>query len=88
MKRFGLKRVVEFTALALFVLGFRVLFQELIPLFEEKLNLTFGRFLVKLLSNYPLTLLMLLLDLGRAQSRHQIGALVQSVGTDAGSRPT
>lgn len=64
MKRFGLKRVVEFTALALFVLGFRVFFQELIPLFEEKLNLTFGRFLVKLLSNYPLTLLMLLLDLG------------------------
>lgn len=64
MKKIGLGRVVEFTVLALFVLGFRVLFQEFIPIFEERLNLTFGSFLVKLLSNYPLTLFMLLMDLG------------------------
>ncbi|OJV18244.1 MAG: hypothetical protein BGO30_04685 [Bacteroidetes bacterium 41-46] len=62
MKSISLRRVFEFTILALLVLGFRVLFQELMPMFQENLNLTFGKFLVKLLSNYPLTLSMLLLD--------------------------
>ncbi len=62
MKSFSLRRVIEFSALALFVLGFRVIFQEFMPMFQENLNLTFGKFLIKLLSNYPLTLLMLFVD--------------------------
>ncbi len=62
MKGFSLKRVVEFSLLALFVFGFRVLIEELMPVFETELNLTFGKFLIKLLSNYPLTLSMLFLD--------------------------
>ncbi|MDX9781919.1 MAG: histidine kinase [Bacteroidales bacterium] len=62
MKSFSLRRVFEFSTLAILVLGFRVIFQEFMPMFQENLNLTFGKFLVKLLSNYPLTLLMLLVD--------------------------
>lgn len=63
MKQLSIKRIVEFTLLALLVFGFRVLIQEFMPLFEENLNLTFGRFLIKLLSNYPLTLVMLFIDI-------------------------
>ena len=63
MKQLSIKRIVEFTLLALLVFGFRVLIQEFMPMFEENLNLTFGRFLIKLLSNYPLTLLMLFFDI-------------------------
>ena len=63
MKQLSIKRIVEFTLLALLVFGFRVLIQEFMPMFEENLNLTFGRFLIKLLSNYPLTLLMLFIDI-------------------------
>jgi len=62
MKKFSLRRIFEFSALAILVLGFRVIFQEFMPMFQENLNLTFGKFLVKLLSNYPLTLLMLFID--------------------------
>jgi len=62
MRGFSVKKVVEFSLLALFVFGFRVLIEELMPIFEERLNLTFGKFLIKLLSNYPLTLLMLFID--------------------------
>jgi len=63
MKSFNIKKVIEFTLLALFVFGFRVLIEESMPIFEAKLNLTFGKFLIKLLSNYPLTLSMLFLDI-------------------------
>lgn len=63
MKKFSFKKIIEFTLLALFVFGFRLLIEDIIPIFEENLNLNFGRFLVKLLSNYPLTLLTLLLDI-------------------------
>lgn len=62
MKRLGASKVVEFSLLALFVFGFRLLIEESIPIFEENLNLNFGRFLIILLSNYPLTLIMLFLD--------------------------
>jgi len=63
MRNLGFKKIIEFSLLALFVFGFRVLIQEFMPLFEQNLNLTFGRFLIKLLSNYPLTLVMLLFDI-------------------------
>lgn len=63
MKNLSIRQFVEFSFLALLVLGFRLLIEELIPLFEENLNLTFGRFLIKLLSNYPLTLTILVLDI-------------------------
>lgn len=63
MRNLGFKKVIEFTFLALLVFGFRVLIQEFMPLFEQNLNLTFGRFLIKLLSNYPLTFVMLLFDI-------------------------
>jgi len=62
MRGFSIKKIIEFSLLALFVFGFRVLIEELMPIFEERLNLTFGKFLIKLLSNYPLTLIMLFID--------------------------
>ncbi len=63
MNQLGFRKVIEFILLALLVFGFRLMIEELMPLFEENLNLTFGRFLIKLLSNYPLTLVMLLMDI-------------------------
>lgn len=62
MKKLGASKIIEFSFLAFFVFGFRLLIEESIPIFEQNLHLNFGRFLIILLSNYPLTLLMLLFD--------------------------
>ncbi len=62
MKSINFKKIAELSLLILFVFGFRVLLEEAIPLFEERLNLSFGKFVAKLLGNYPVTLFMIGLD--------------------------
>ena len=63
MRRFDFKRIIEISFLILFVFGFRVLIEEVTPLFEKQLNLSFGKFLMKLLGNYPVTFFMLTMDI-------------------------
>lgn len=63
MRSYGVKKIVEITILIIFVLGFRVLIEESIPLFEENLNLSFGKFLARILGNYPITIFMIISDI-------------------------
>lgn len=63
MSRFNFRKIIEISFLILFVFGFRVLVEEATPLFEKQLNLSFGRFVMKLLGNYPVTFFMLVVDI-------------------------
>ncbi|MDP3452643.1 MAG: histidine kinase [Bacteroidales bacterium] len=66
MKRSNYRKIIEISFLILFVFGFRVLIEEATPLFEKQLNLSFGRFVMKLLGNYPVTFFMLFVDISLA----------------------
>ncbi|HRW95076.1 MAG TPA: histidine kinase [Bacteroidales bacterium] len=61
----GAKRntIIEILLLAFFVLAFRLAFEGAIPFFQNHFNLNFNEILTGLLRNYPLALLMIMLDL-------------------------
>ena len=48
--------------LAFFVLAFRLAFEGAVPFFQNQFNLNFNESLSRLLQNYPLALLMVVLD--------------------------
>lgn len=54
--------VIEILLLAVFVLAFRMVFEGAIPFFQDHFNLNFNDTLMQLLRNYPLALLMCVLD--------------------------
>lgn len=54
--------ITEVLLLAFFVLAFRLAFEGAIPFFQNNFNLNFNETLSRLLGNYPLALLMIILD--------------------------
>lgn len=54
--------LTEVLLLAFFVLAFRIAFEGAIPFFQKQFNLNFNETLSRLLQNYPLALLMVVLD--------------------------
>ncbi|NLA16189.1 MAG: histidine kinase [Bacteroidales bacterium] len=54
--------LIEVLLLAFFVLAFRIAFEGAIPFFQNQFNLNFNETLSRLLQNYPLALLMIVLD--------------------------
>ena len=54
--------IIEVLLLAFFVLAFRLAFEGAIPFFQNNFNLNFNETLSRLLGNYPLVLLMIILD--------------------------
>jgi hypothetical protein len=54
--------LTEVLLLAFFVLAFRIAFEGAIPFFQKQFNLNFNETLSRLLQNYPLALLMVMLD--------------------------
>lgn len=54
--------IIEVLLLAFFVLAFRLAFEGAIPFFQNHFNLNFNETLTRLLTNYPLALLMVILD--------------------------
>lgn len=54
--------ILEVLLLAFFVLAFRIAFEGALPFFQNHFNLNFNETLSRLLRNYPLALLMVILD--------------------------
>ncbi len=63
MKKSKARKITELSFLIVFVFGFRLLIEEAIPMFEQNLNLSFMKFVGRLLSNIPVTVTIVVLNI-------------------------